>query len=162
MDAIISQLNLTSQDLLGLQISGLAYVVFLITHFLKPRLAFQFSCLILAVCAGLTQGFTFGGVSNTFADMTQEQLYDSGFASLLLIITLIALYNNAKTPLILGYILHGGWDYLHHHSSSIHMAAATPLWYPLFCCSYDLAVALTYVFVRYPSSSESRSKSKTH
>ncbi|GAM28509.1 hypothetical protein SAMD00019534_116850 [Acytostelium subglobosum LB1] len=160
MDTIISQLNLTSQDKLGLLISGLVFLVFLVTHFVKPSLAFQFSCIIQASCAGMTMGFTFGGVSNSFADMTQEQLIDSGFASLLLILSLVALYNNAKTPLILGYILHGCWDYLHHHSSSVHMEAATPLWYPLLCCSYDIAVAMTYIFTKYPSDS-SRNKGKT-
>ncbi|EFA80341.1 hypothetical protein PPL_07174 [Heterostelium album PN500] len=160
MDKVLSSLNLTNDDMIGVQISLLLFVPYLLGHFLFPKLTFQFGSLVLACCGGLTVGFSLNSHSSF-----EEKIADCIFSVVIMLLALSALHNNSKKPMMVGYILHGTWDILHHHwTGHLHVAwdikTTTPLWYPLSCFTYDFLVAAMYMVTSYPSSGGNTAQKK--
>ncbi|KYQ93660.1 hypothetical protein DLAC_05045 [Tieghemostelium lacteum] len=136
-------LYLSDNDTTGLAGAILFFVIFVFIQKSNSRLGFYLSSCILALCGGLTIGFSYNSYG-TF----NEKMIDTIIANIVFLLGVKALYHSSKKNLVQGYLIHGAWDIVHHSFlyGLFDTRTQTPSWYPLFCFVYDFAVAAYYYF----------------
>jgi hypothetical protein len=79
--------------------------------------------------------FGFGVADGRLSSIAVELLSASAF----LTIGFLGAYHHSTVVLGLGFIAHGGWDWLHHDG---HGPARIRTWYPPFCVVVDVVTAI--------------------
>lgn len=103
---------------------------------LTPQQSLELHALVLVLAASVYLGAALSG--NTARELRQERLQAAVFYAF----TLAGLWIN-PIWLALGYVLHVGWDLLHHPE---HVRTRIAGWVPPLCLTYDLLVA-AYIFL---------------
>ena len=114
----------------------LALVTLAVWTFFPRQMVIELAAVSLAVIAAVYIGFALSD------GREPVKRGETGTAILFIVISLAGLW---ITPwfLVLGYIGHGIWDWLHHTK---HLQTDLVGWYPPFCAVYDLIVGTGIIF----------------
>lgn len=102
----------------------------------SPQMVIALAAILLAIIAAIYIGFAIADGRGAV------QRLEIATAVLFIMIALAGLWVNPWL-LVLGYIGHGIWDWLHHAN---HIQTEVVGWYPPFCAIYDIVVAIGLIF----------------
>lgn len=116
---------------------GLAIAAFLLVTQLPPERQLD----VLAVALGAIGAVYLG---SALAEKSRRSIVLEAIATVLCIALALAGLWLSPLALILGYGLHGIWDFLHH---PVPVGAQIPQrWYPPLCVGFDWAIAVAMVW----------------
>ena len=119
--------------ILAASILGIGSIVYLMYI---PEAVALHSAIVLAVAGGVYAGFS---LSDNRANSAIIETLSAVFFGVIAIVGVIY-------PVVLGigFLLHAGWDYLHHCQA---IDTKVRFWYPPFCAVYDCFVGIFLLVV---------------
>lgn len=120
--------------LIGLVLAGVTVAVLML--FSKEK-AVELAALLLAVIAAIYIGFS---LSDGRKPLQQQEI---SVAVLFIIVALLGMWVSPWF-LMMGFLGHGVWDWLHHTN---HLQTDVTTWYPPFCAAYDLGVGVGFFYL---------------